>query len=194
LKKQVRSAGQPVTTDAELLTAVAAGELAPLGELYDRYAYEVWRAVQRTMDRRADVEDVVHATFVGLPRIAASYDGRANCRNWLCGIAVNLAMRHRRGANRFQRMLAAFADIVRSDKTNNPEQQTSNQEELRALDRALTALGTKKRAVFVLVELEGLSAEEAARFLEIPPATVRTRLFHARRELQAALRAQGVRP
>jgi RNA polymerase sigma-70 factor (ECF subfamily) len=41
--------------------------------------------------------------------------------------------------------------------------------------------------VFVLVELEGLSAEEAARVLEIPAATVRTRLFHARHELQAAM-------
>jgi DNA-directed RNA polymerase specialized sigma24 family protein len=41
--------------------------------------------------------------------------------------------------------------------------------------------------VFVLVELEGLTAEDAARALGIPAATVRTRLFHARRELQDAL-------
>jgi RNA polymerase sigma-70 factor (ECF subfamily) len=46
--------------------------------------------------------------------------------------------------------------------------------------------------VFVLVELEGLSAEEAARALDIPAATARTRLFHARRELQEAME-RGIR-
>ena len=52
-----------------------------------------------------DAEDVVHTLFLKLPQIAPSYDGRANCRGWLCGIAVRLAMRHRRGAGRFRRML-----------------------------------------------------------------------------------------
>jgi RNA polymerase sigma-70 factor (ECF subfamily) len=56
----------------------------------------------------------------------------------------------------------------------------------------LAQLSEKKRAVFVLVELEGLSATEAATALEIPPVTARTRLFHARRELQQALKRGGV--
>jgi RNA polymerase sigma-70 factor (ECF subfamily) len=45
--------------------------------------------------------------------------------------------------------------------------------------------------VFVLIELEGLNTEEAAKALEIPPATVRTRLFHARRELEERLKRGG---
>lgn len=188
-----RPSSPPAPSDAELLTAVAAGELAPLGELYDRYARDVWRAVRRTMRNGSDVEDVVHATFLGLRRIAASYDGRASCRNWLCGIAVRLAMRHRRGAGRFQRMLGAFADAVRvRGPARDPERETGNQEELAALQRALGTLSEKKRAMFVLVELEGLSPEEAARALAIPAATARTRLFNARRELQEALRREGV--
>ena len=192
MKGKPRPSGEPPTSDGDLLVSVAAGDLAPLGELYDRYARDVWRAVRRSMSSESDVEDVVHATFLGLPRIAASYDGRANCRNWLCGIAVRLAMRHRRGAGRFHRMLAALAHTVGAGKVRDPERETSNGEELAAIDRALAALSDKKRAVFVLVELEGLSAEEAARTLEIPAATARTRLFHARRELQEALRRDGV--
>lgn len=192
MKTRPRAIGPPATSDAELLTAVAAGDLAPLGELYDRYARDVWRAVRRSMRDAHDVEDVVHATFLGLPRIAASYDGRASCRNWLCGIAVRLASRHRRGAGRFQRMLDAFARAVVRGPASNPERETSSQEELAALDRALRALSEKKRAIFVLVEVEGLTPDEAARALAIPAATARTRLFHARRELQEALRREGV--
>jgi RNA polymerase sigma-70 factor (ECF subfamily) len=181
-------------SDADLLQRVAAGDLEPLGDLYDRYSRDVWRAVQRTLRDEGDVEDVVHATFVNLPRIASSYDGRASCRNWLCGIAVRLAMRHRRGVGRFRRMLGSFAharELPMGHGVRDPEGQASDQQELATLDRALGRLSEKKRAVFVLVELEGLSAEEAARALEIPAATARTRLFHARRELQEALERGG---
>ena len=180
------------TTDAELLADVAQGHLGALGELYDRYARDVWRAVRRSLPPGADVEDIVHATFLNLPRIASSYDGRATCRNWLCGIGVRLAMRHIRGVGRFRRMLGSFAQTLVGRKTRDPERRASDNQELVVLESALAQLSEKKRAIFVLVELEGLSAEEAARALEIPAATARTRLFHARRELQQALRRGGV--
>ena len=182
----------PAATDPDLVRGVAAGDLGALGELYDRYARDVWRAANRSLINREDAEDIVHATFMKLPQIAGSYDGRASCRNWLCGIAVRLAMRHRRTAGRFRRMLEAFAQVlvVRSD---DPELEAGANQELAVLQDALAKLPEKKRAVFVLVELEGLSTEEVAAALEIPPATVRTRLFHARRALQEALRSAGVR-
>jgi RNA polymerase sigma-70 factor (ECF subfamily) len=178
-------------TDAELMAAVAAGDLAALGDLYDRYARDVWRAVRRSLFESVDAEDVVHQMFMKLPDLAPSYDGRASCRGWLCGIAVRLALRHRRGMGRFRKMLDAFARTVSLRASGDPERGASTHEELAAFERALQRLTDKKRAVFVLVEIEGLSAEEAARALDIPAATVRTRLFHARRELHAALGGEG---
>jgi RNA polymerase sigma-70 factor, ECF subfamily len=177
--------------DAELLESVAAGDLGALGELYDRYARHVWRAAQRSIDG-VDAEDVVHQLFIKLPQIAPSYDGRSNCRGWLCGIAVRLALRHRRGTGRFRRMLGAFANTVAGRSTRDPEREAIGSQDLGALARALARLSEKKRVIFLLVEVEGLSAEEAARTLGIPGATARTRLFHARRELQAALEDEGV--
>jgi RNA polymerase sigma-70 factor (ECF subfamily) len=173
------------------MRAVAAGDLKALGELYDRHARAVWRSVRRSMSYSGDVEDVVHAVFLKLPQIAPSYDGRANSRGWLCGIAVRLALRHRRGVGRFRRMLHAFADTVVGRAASDPERQAADGEELAEFERALGRLSDKKRAVLVLVELEGLTAEEAARALEIPAATARTRLFHARRELRQAMGREG---
>jgi RNA polymerase sigma-70 factor (ECF subfamily) len=184
--------GQP-TPDPEVLLGVAAGDLDALGELYARYARDVWRTLLRVLPDSAYAEDLVHATFMKLPEIAGSYDGRASCRNWLCGIAVRLAMRHRRGAGRFQRMLRAFAGAVVVQPSPDPERNASSGQALVVLERALATLGEKKRAVFVLIELEELSTEEAAKALGIPPATVRTRLFHARRELQQALQKGGLK-
>ena len=177
-------------SDAELLQGVAGGDLGALGELYDRYARHVWQAARRSIDG-VDAEDVVHQVFVKLPEIAPSYDGRANCRGWLCGIAVRLAMRHRRGAGRFRRMLGSFAHTLVGRTSRDPEREAMGSQDMSALERALAALSEKKRVVFLLVEVEGLTAEDAARALGIPAATARTRLFHARKELQAALQEEG---
>ncbi len=178
-------------SDPELMRGIAEGDLACLGELYDRHAHGVWRAVSRTLAGSADVEDVVHATFLNLPRIAPSYDGRPECAGWLCGIAVRLSLRHSRGAGRFRRMLASFSQAATARSPSDPERSASDQEEMAIFERALADLSVKKRAVFVLVELEGLSSEEVSKALEVPAATVRTRLLHARRELHAALSRGG---
>jgi len=179
-------------SDPELLRAIADGDIGALGELYDRHARDVWRAVYRTLGDLADVDDVLHTMFLKLPGIAPSYDGRASCRGWLCGIGVRLALRHTRGLRRFRRMLCGFAETVPGASSHDPERGASGHEALAALEGALGQLSPKKRAVFVLVELEGLRPEEAARALEIPTATVRTRLFHAKAELRRVLAERGL--
>lgn len=177
--------------DPELLRGVAQGDVGCLGELYDRHARAVWRAVRLTLAGSDDVEDVVHAMFLSLPRIAPSYDGRAECAGWLCGIAVRLALRHRRGVGRFRRMLDSFSHAVIARSPRDPERSASEQEEVALVERALAGLSAKKRAVLVLVEFEGLTSEEASEALDVPASTVRTRLLHARRDLHAALNRGG---
>jgi RNA polymerase sigma factor (sigma-70 family) len=175
-------------TDAELLAAVGAGDLSALGTLYDRYARDVWRVLERVMNGSGDVEDVLHATFLNLPRIASSFDGRApSCRHWLFGVATRLALRHGRGLRRFTAMLSRFGTSQQMSFVS-PESQASGREEIGRLERALSALSPKKRAVFVLIECEGLSHTEVAGALRIPLPTVRTRLFGAKDKLRAALR------
>jgi RNA polymerase sigma-70 factor (ECF subfamily) len=174
-------------SDGELLRALQGQDLSALGELYDRYARDVWRAARRMLGSEADADDVLHAVFLKLPDLASSYDGRPNARPWLVGVGVRVALRHRRGAGRFLKMLLGFAKTTTSRASGDPETQASDREELRAFERAFAQLSPKKRAVFALIELDGLTTDEVAAALEIPPATVRTRLHHARRELHAAL-------
>jgi RNA polymerase sigma-70 factor (ECF subfamily) len=193
-RHRAERAGAVVQSDPELLRDIADGDLGALGALYDRYSRDVWRAVHRTLGHgadQADVEDVVHAMFLKLPAIAQAYDGRASCRGWLCGIGVRIALRHSRGLRRFRRVLSRFAEAPTARPPADPEQRATGNEVLAVLGRALDRMSAKKRAAFVLVELEGLRPEEAARALEIPIATVRTRLFHARNELRRALEEVG---
>jgi RNA polymerase sigma-70 factor (ECF subfamily) len=144
--------------------------------------------LHRLTGRADDVDDLVQATFLALPRLAATFDGRDSCRGWLCSIAAALAARHRRGVARLLRRLASFGDSARNASPADPERDAGAREELRAFERALRQLPWKKREAFVLVEIEGVSIDQAARALAIPSATVRTRLFHARRELRDAMK------
>jgi RNA polymerase sigma-70 factor (ECF subfamily) len=177
--------------DDALLRAIEAGDLGALGELYDRHAPTVWRAIRRTLGNEADVDDVVQAVFMKLPALARGYDGRPSAGPWLVGIGVRTALRHRRGAGRFFKMLTSFARTLGGRSPADPETRSSQREELRAFEAAFARLAPKKRAVFALIELEGLTTEQVAVALEIPAATVRTRLHHARRELHAALLQGG---
>ena len=183
--------GEAERSDAVLLQEIHRGDLGALGELYDRYARDLRRAALRTLGSAADVDDVVHAVFLKLPDLSRSYDGRNNARPWLLGIAVHTALRHRRSAGRFLKMLSAFAWTAPRAHVHDPETKSSQQQELRTFEAALAELSPKKRAVFTLIELEGLTTDEVALALEIPAATVRTRLHHARRELTAALERAG---
>jgi len=185
------SRGLTASNDSALLDAVAHGDLGGLGALYDRYHRDVHRAVQRSMAGSAEVDDVVHAVFLALPKLAARFEG-SSCRAWLCGIAVRMALRHQRGAGRWLRTLSSFGMSQQLSSRVDPESSAIGNQEMVLFTRALERLSPKKRAAFVLVEVEGLSTEEAAGALEIPPATLRTRLFHAKNEMRAALKRGGV--
>jgi RNA polymerase sigma-70 factor, ECF subfamily len=175
-------------SDAELLVKVSAGDLTALGVLYDRHARHVWRVLHRVMNGGQDVDDVLHATFLQLPKFANNFDGRSpSCRHWLSGVATRLALRNGRGLRRFIAMLSRFGSAPIRAATSDPESQTIHREELEILTRALALLSPKKRAVFVLIEIEGLSHAEVAETLHVPLATVRTRLFGAKAALRKAL-------
>lgn len=188
---QAPQARRAPRSDDALLRRIAQGDLEALGELYNRHASSMWRAVARVLGSRTDARDIVHNVFLKLPKIAALYDGRADAHGWLIGIAVRTSLRHRRGTGRFLRMLTSLAQSTVAARTNSPEEVAAGRQALNRFETTFGRLSPKKRAVFVLVEIEGLTAEEASQALQVPAATVRTRLHHARRELHDAMRRQG---
>jgi RNA polymerase sigma factor (sigma-70 family) len=173
--------------DGELLALVAKGNLEALGQLFDRHAESVRAFLVRMGVTKADADDLLQATFLEVVRAAARFDPRFPARNWLLGIANSMVRRHRRSLRRAAARLVAAAGVVRSTPPPTPAELLEGDETTRRLGRAFSRLSLKKREVFVLVTLEGLSGEEAAQALRIPVNTIWTRLHHARSELRAAL-------
>jgi RNA polymerase sigma-70 factor (ECF subfamily) len=186
-ERRPTSAAAHDLTDAQLLQEIADGDLDSLGTLFDRHHERVTRVLHRSGMAPSDVDDLVQQTFLQVPRVAAAYDGRDSCAAWLCGIAVRLGARRRRSIVRLIRALAAFTTEVRVTTDLDPERILAGREEFALFASALAKLGRKKREAFVLIEIEGFTAEEAGCALGVPAATLRTRLFHARGELRAAM-------
>jgi RNA polymerase sigma-70 factor (ECF subfamily) len=174
------------TPDPEILRQLALGEIGALGELYDRYQEVVRRFLARATRNAEDVDDLVHATFLGAAQTAGRYDGRPSCRPWLVGIAVHVLRRRRRTFGQFMAVLASLRGVQAT--TADPRLALQARTDL---DRALAGLSEAKRVTLLMAEVEGLSCSEIAAALEIPVGTVWTRLHAARRELRRALEEGG---
>ncbi|APR83011.1 putative RNA polymerase ECF-subfamily sigma factor [Minicystis rosea] len=173
--------------DAELIARIVAGNLAALGVLYDRYQDDVRRFVLRSTMRTADADDIVQEAFLAVQRAGASYDGRPCARPFLIGIAAQIARARFRKRARFLRMLGSLKETVTRAVMRTPEDAASEAREIETVSRALLRMSEEKRTVLLMIEREGLSGEEVAAALDIPVATVWTRLHYARAEVRRAL-------
>jgi RNA polymerase sigma-70 factor, ECF subfamily len=174
-------------SDGELLENIASGDLSSLGLLFDRYALDVRRFISRLGVMAGDVDDLAQATFLIVMDAASSFRGGGAARAWLFGLAANVVRRHRRSMARMAAHLAAWAREPREERPPPPSESLDAHERSVRAAHALARLSPKKREVFVMVTMEGLTAETAADALGIPVGTVWTRLHHARRELRAQL-------
>ncbi|HTQ04755.1 MAG TPA: RNA polymerase sigma factor [Polyangiaceae bacterium] len=181
-----RAAERASPSDAAALAALADGDVAALGVLYDRHHVNVLAFLIRATGSRPDAEDLLHATFVTAAKAAGSFDGRETCLPWLLGIAARIAYRHRRGLLRWRRALTRFR-ATEPPEVWDPARQLGARDRLSVLARALERMSERKRIVLLLAEVEGLSGEQIAQALGVPIGTVWTRLHHARNELRRSI-------
>jgi RNA polymerase sigma-70 factor (ECF subfamily) len=176
-----------VRSDTELVLSIAGGELGALGMLFDRHEPSLRRFLTRIGVSEADVDDLVQATFLEALHAAPRFDPTFPVKAWLYGLASILVRRHRRSLARAAQRLLSWANLGLSDSPRTPAAELAQAQALQRFQVAFERLSAKKRDTFVLVVLEGLSGDEAARVLGVPINTVWTRLHHARRDLRAHL-------
>jgi RNA polymerase sigma-70 factor, ECF subfamily len=162
--------------------------------LFRQHADDVHRIVRRLLGlgaTQADVDDLVQQVFLAVHRALPSFRGESKTSTWIYGIASRIVLEHLRGWRRYRVMVARLEE--EPARVERPDGRLESRDELRRVWRCLMRIKPKKRVVFVLHEIEGLSGPEIAEMLAINEATVRSRLHHARRELMAALRKEEAR-
>ena len=177
-----------MSDESALLSKAAAGDTAAFRTLYARHRPDVARLVFRMLGARSDLDDVVQEVFFQVFRSLKDFRGQSKFSTWLHRVTVNVVLMHRRAA----RSRPVFAEEPSNDITADqelvaPDEDADRRERMRAFGRLLDRLADKKRTVFILHELEGVPPTEIATIVGAPVLTVRTRLFYARRELEAML-------
>lgn len=150
------------------------------------------RSVARLTGENAVVDDVVQEAFItAFKRQTDLPDEEVKLRAWLYRAARNHLMHAHRGALRERRKRD---DAERSDvrAPEAPDEQLADRERADRLRRALLMLHVDMREAFILVEMEALSAVEAAALLAVPENTLRSRLRRAREHLVEILRPEEI--
>lgn len=175
----------------DLVDRLRRGEVGAIGEVYDRHHGAVRAFARRLVGDAATAEDLVHEVFVTLPKAARRFRGDSSLRTFLISIAVNHARHHVRAASRRRAAMERYAEARHAHAV--PGMSSERLELAELLSNALDRLPLDQRVCFVLCDVEGHTSVEASAIAKVPEATVRTRLFHARKKLRAMLEVEEVR-
>ncbi|HTQ05251.1 MAG TPA: RNA polymerase sigma factor [Polyangiaceae bacterium] len=182
----VRGGGAP----QEFVERLRRGEVEAVAAAYDEHHAALCSFAKRLLGDDAAAEDLVQDVFVVLPDVVHRFAPEAPLRSFLLGIAANRARHHVRARSR-RRKFADRLELEPLEPVPDPEVLSERRRLADRLARALEALPLEQRTTFVLKEIEGYAAKEVADILSIPEATVRTRLFHARKRLRSFLDGGG---
>jgi RNA polymerase sigma-70 factor, ECF subfamily len=182
--------------EAELCDRLRCGDVSAVGQAYDRFHQQVRAFARRLLGDDATSEDLVQEVFVTLPTAIRRFRGESSLKTFLLSIAVNHSRHFVRAATRRRKAMQKFADVRALDapmqREGDPEALARRKQLAELLRRALDELPLEQRVTFVLCEVEERPSPEVANIVGAPEATVRTRLFHARKKLRSYLEQQGV--
>lgn len=187
--RRSRAARLP-NVDDQVLERARSGDAAAFQRLFREHRENVARLVYRMMGSSPDQEDVIQEVFLQVHRSLKDFRGQSRFSTWLYRVTVNVVLMYRRAQRSRPVLVEEVAAAPPVDVRVSPDEQAARRARVDAFRRLLDRLSEKKRTVFVLHELEGMAPTEISKVVDAPVLTVRTRLFYARRELEALLQEE----
>ncbi len=177
---RAQAAARENSSDEALIKRIAAGDRLAMQTLFARHRVAVYRWLLRLVNEKALAEDLLSEVFLDVWRQAASFEARASVSTWLLAIARYKALSARR-----RRTDAALDDRALSvaDPADGPDLVLENKMRADLVRQCLAKLSPEHGEVIDLVYYHDKSVEEVARIIGIPEATVKTRMFYARKKL-----------
>src|SRR5665647_1309275 len=178
------------TSDEVLIARIAGGDRLAMQVLFARHHVRVYRFVLRLVRNEATAEDLISEVFLDVWRQAGKFEGRSAVSTWMLSIARFKALSALR--KRPEQELDDETAASIEDDADDPETVLAKKDKGAQLRQALTALSAEHREIIDLVYYHEKSVEEVAGIVSIPEATVKTRMFYARKKLSELLKAQGI--
>ena len=178
------------TSDEVLIARIAGGDRLAIQVLFARHHVRVYRFVLRLVRNDATAEDLISEVFLDIWRQAGKFEGRSAVSTWMLSIArfkALSAMRKRQDTE----LDDETAERI-EDQADDPETALAKKDKGALLRQCLTALSAEHREIVDLVYYHEKSVEEVAGIVGIPEATVKTRMFYARKKLSELMKERGI--
>ena len=169
--------------EQRLLDEIAARRLPAFDTLYRRYHPRLVRFLDRMTRRASLVEEILNDTMFVVWNRAESYNRQCKVSTWIFAIAYRKALK---AMHRLDEPMEDAPEERVSGEVG-PEQRLGQKQMSELLLGALDTLSAEHRAVVELTYFHGAGYREIAEIVDCPVATVKTRMFHARRRLKALL-------
>ena len=169
------------SSDESLVEQIAAGNKPAMQVLFPRHRTYVYRWLLRFVSNETLAEDLLSEVFLDVWRQAGRFQCRSSVSTWLMSIARHKALSARR--RRTDAELDEKIEATIAEPANDPEVALQEKDRGELLRRALIRLSPEHRQVIDLVYYHEKSVDEVAQILDLPPATVKTRMFYARKKL-----------
>jgi RNA polymerase sigma-70 factor (ECF subfamily) len=178
------------TSDAVLISAIAAGDQRAMHSLYARYSVRVYRFVLRLTNDSSLAEDLVSEVFIDVWCGARGFKAKSQVSTWLLAIARNKALSAMRA--RLDEQLDDETATAIADPADDAETTVSKRDRSTIVQHCLSQLSPLHQEVIDLVYYHEQSIDEVARIVGAPENTVKTRMFYARRRIENLLKAAGL--
>lgn len=196
-RAQQRSVDYAAMADVDLVAAMQSGAREAYGVVIQRHNQRLYRVARGILGDESEAEDVVQDAYVKAFSNLPGFRGQASLGTWLTRIVINQAIDRRRQRRRATSLDAldgtqpetqtSVVALHPSLLASNPEQDSARLQIRRLIEQAVDRLPEAFRIVFVMRDIEEMSIDETADYLDIPAATVKTRLHRARRLLRGEL-------
>jgi RNA polymerase sigma-70 factor (ECF subfamily) len=176
-----QAAARDTSSDDTLIGRIARGDQLAMRTLYARHRVALYRWLLRIVGDETLAEDLLSDVFLDVWRQAGSFQGRAAVSTWLLAIArfKALSARRRRIDAELDERIASTA----ADPADDPEAALQKKRRSELLQESLASLSSEHGEVIDLVYYHGKSVREVADIVGVAEATVKTRMFYARKKL-----------
>jgi len=176
-----QAAAPETSSDETLIKRIARGDQLAMRTLFGRHRVPLYRWLMRLVGDEALAEDLLSDVFLDVWRQAAAFEARSSVSTWLLAIARYKALsarRRRKDAELDEKVASTVADTA-----DDPEVVLQKKTRAELLRQSLGRLSPEHGEVIDLVYFHGKSVKEVAEIVGIAEATVKTRMFYARKKL-----------
>src|SRR5437667_4828502 len=175
------AAAREIASDEVLIRRIARGDQVAMQTLFERHRVALYRWLLRLVGDEALAEDLLSDVFLDVWRQAGTFEARSSVSTWLLAIARYKALSARR--RRTDLELDEKIAVEVADPADDPEVVLEKKTRAGLLRHSLPQLSPEHGKVIDIGYFHGKSVKDVAEIVGIAEATVKTRMFYARKKL-----------